>query len=345
MSTLLDDVTADGAAEPDTEAQAAAARVVRLPGPRELYDRWELQQWSVAKLDVSRDAERFAALRPFARAELLGALAELEIGEVCVTRTLSSLVDHAPAEADRIYLCTQMADEGRHVQFFQRYLYEAAAVDEADLAASGSLGRDSAYGNIFEPVLIAATENVRARAGEREAWFAALVQYHLLTEGVLAASGLRVLRALAKSCGLDALNEGLTNVARDETRHLTYGLAAARTGVESGYADIIGETYLGGLATAVEVLVNPERKTTAPVLRPALAARAAQIQFQWTVAYERMVKQLNLVGLHRLRDRADQAWQDAFDQVFARYRETWGADHPVPRARKLGLLDPVGSDH
>ena len=319
--TLRDEPGADG----DTPAGAGPAGY--LPSPRALYNRWEQQQWSVAKVRVQRDAPVWATLRPFARRELTDALAELEVGEVCVTRTLSSLVDHAPGDEDRIYLCTQMADEGRHVRFFQEYLTEAAGV-----ALDAELDAASAYGQLFEPRLYASTSRVRTADGDRAAWYTALVEYHLVTEGVLAASALRTTRLLARRFDLAALEEGLTNVARDESRHLTYGLAAARQGVESGYADVVTAAYLGGVELASRVMVNPHRRAVAPVLRAALLARARQLTGQWQMGLDRAVRQLRLIGLPHLRTEVETIWQAAQQRALEEYRERWDAVHPVVTA-------------
>src|ERR1041384_733078 len=87
------------------------ARAGRLPEPRALYNQWERQQWAIAKVDVARDRPQWDAMRPFARQELLASLNELEVGEVFVARTLSTLVGYAPSDADRLFLSTQVADE------------------------------------------------------------------------------------------------------------------------------------------------------------------------------------------------------------------------------------------
>lgn len=316
---ILDDTSGALAAAAETDASRTA-----LPTPRALYNRWEQQQWSVVDLRVERDAPVWAALRPFARQELADALAELEVGEVCVTRTLSSLVDHAPGDEDRIYLCTQMADEGRHVRFFQEYLTVAAGI-----ALDEELDAGSAYGQLFEPQLYASTGRVRQTGGDPAAWFEALVEYHLITEGVLAATALRSTRVLAKRFGLAALEEGLTNVARDESRHLTYGLAAARRGVDSGYADVVTRTYLAGVELAARVLVNPARRSVTPVMRAALVARANQLTSQWQLALDRAVRQLRLIGLPGLRGEVESAWRAAQGRALDEYQERWGTEHPV----------------
>ncbi|MFD8691974.1 hypothetical protein [Streptomyces sp. NPDC059651] len=313
--------------------------VVNLPSPAQLYDRWEQQQWSVADLAVEQDAERWSKLTPFVRKELLAALADLEIGEVSVTQTLSSLVDHAPTEEDRIYLCTQMADEARHVQFFKQYLLRAVGVTEADLAPDGDLGLASAYGNVFEPTLREATRLVREADGEPTVWFAGVVWYHLITEGVLAAAGLKGLRTFVRSLGgLPALETGLTNVTRDETRHLTYGLAATRLGAANGYAEVITETYWAGIDKTVEVLVNPRQRALTPMIPLALAQRAKQLTAQWNAARERVVRQTDLIGLGHLAAEAEQRFDAALERNLDLYEEVWSTKHPVRRAGRTGLV-------
>ena len=309
--------------DPDPAAAVTATRSP-LPSPLALYGRWEKSQWSVADVAVHRDAPAWAALLPFARHELTAALTELEVGEVCVTRTLSALVDHAPGDDDRIYLCTQMADEGRHVRFFQEYLTVAAGI-----ALDGRLEDASAYGQLFEPRLVASTSRVRERGGDPEAWYEALVGYHLITEGVLAAAALRTTRVLAQRYGLDALYDGLGNVARDESRHLTYGLSAARRGVQGGHAEPIARCYLSGVELAARVMVNPHRKAITPVMRVALAARVRQLTGQWQVGLDRAVRQLRLIELPHLRAEVEQRWAAAQRRALEEYRQRWGSEHPV----------------
>ncbi|CAA9256746.1 MAG: hypothetical protein AVDCRST_MAG41-2218 [uncultured Corynebacteriales bacterium] len=296
-----------------------------LPGALALYARWEKGQWSVGDVRVERDRETWAALRPFAERELGDALTELEVGEVCVTRTLSALVDHAPTDDDRIYLCTQLADEGRHVRFFQEYLTTAAGIE-----LDSALDEASAYGQLFEPQLVAATSRVRESGGDRGAWYEALVGYHLITEGVLAAAALRTTRVLAQRYGLHALHEGLGNVARDESRHLTYGLMAARRGVDDGeHRELIARCYLSGAELAARVMVNPHKKAITPVMTAALHARARQLTAQWQVGLDRAVRQLRLIGLPGLRDDVERSWSAAQRRALAEYRERWDTEHPV----------------
>lgn len=119
---LVPDITAD------LKAQPVSRRAERIATSADLYRRWEKQQWAVADVNPARDRERWGTLTTFMRGQMLGALAELEVGEVTVTHTLGSLIDSPPTEDDRIFLCTQLADEARHVKFFQTYLTDVCGI-------------------------------------------------------------------------------------------------------------------------------------------------------------------------------------------------------------------------
>ncbi|MCD0453479.1 ribonucleotide-diphosphate reductase subunit beta [Actinocorallia sp. API 0066] len=313
---------------PDITESPDAKPSGNLPTSKDLYYRWERQQWSVAALDLTKDQETWGTLRAFYRTELLNALTELEVGEVTVVETLSSLVDKAPTDDDRIYLSTQLADEGRHVRFFQTYLREAAGISGEGLADSAD------YTNHFAPELRRVTGAVWAK-GDRDSWYEALVYYHLVTEGVLAATALRTTRQLAKRLPLPALVEGLTNVTRDESRHVAFGMIAARDGVAAGYAEPVRRAYLHGLELGARVLVGPLRKQAVPAVKTALVFRAAQLRGGFEIARDRAVRQLAHIGLPDAVADAAEVWDTALERALDAYEEHWNTPHPVRAAGSL----------
>ncbi|GAA3627618.1 hypothetical protein GCM10022223_51150 [Kineosporia mesophila] len=304
-----------------------AARDSRLPEPRALYNQWEKQQWAIAQVNVRRDHEQWETLRPFARQELLGALNELETGEVFVSRTLSTLVGFAPSDPDRLFLSTQVADEARHAQFFQDYRLEAVGLEDA------ADDDDSAYAQLFEPTLRTSLEQVAATGGDVGWWHTAVVEYHLVTEGILAAAALHLTRRIARRFSLPALEEGLGNVIRDESRHFTYGLAVTRQAAEGPLRDRITQVYLNGVEASARIMVNPQRKSAAPVLRPALLQRAALLSTQWDLTRTRALRQLRLMGLPELREDAEKIWDRTLETALSEYADVWGTPHPVAAAR------------
>lgn len=315
----------------ETAPETAAAQPGRLATPADLYRRWERQQWAVAVVDPARDHPTWTALSDFSRTQLLGALAELEVGEVAVTHTLGALIDSPPAEDDRIFLCTQLADEARHVRFFQTYLEQGCGLRAEEVA--GTQPEASAdYAQVFAPELTRVTDAVRADHGDRESWYRALVYYHLVTEGVLAATALRTTRFLARRLRLAALEEGLTNVTRDESRHVSYGLRAAQDGVAHGFGDVVAQAHLEAVGPAAWVLIGPTRPNPVPAIPAALRSRAGQLQAGIEIARERLLKQLRLVGLPELTDDAARAWDHAVAAALDAYEERWSARHPIRAA-------------
>jgi ribonucleoside-diphosphate reductase beta chain len=112
----------DFRATSDPALQEAADRgEAHLLSYRELYELWERQQWAVQDLDFSRDRvdwhERIDAEEREAR---MYGLSSFFVGEQRVAAELGPIMRAVPDEDMRIFLCTQIADEARHVAFFDR---------------------------------------------------------------------------------------------------------------------------------------------------------------------------------------------------------------------------------
>ena len=105
----------------------------QAPRLRQLYELWERQQWATQDLDFSQDRidwhERIAPTRSASSActgsRLLHRRAEGH---------RRARPDHArrPTEEQRIFLSTQIADEARHVRFFDRFYEEVGVLEGAD---------------------------------------------------------------------------------------------------------------------------------------------------------------------------------------------------------------------
>ena len=99
---------------------------------RQLYELWERQQWAMQDIDFTQDRidwhERIDEDERFQR---MYGLSSFFIGEQRVAAELGPMMRAAPDEDMRIFLCTQIADEARHVAFFDRF-YSEVGVLEAD---------------------------------------------------------------------------------------------------------------------------------------------------------------------------------------------------------------------
>ena len=68
-------------------------------------------------------------------------LSSFFIGEQRVTDELGPMICAAPTEDMKIFLSTQIADEARHVRFFDRFYAEVGVLESDSLARRGSRRR------------------------------------------------------------------------------------------------------------------------------------------------------------------------------------------------------------
>src|SRR5919197_4245278 len=105
----------------------------KLLSYKELYLLWERQHWATQELDFSQDRidwhERIA---PEERYQRMYGLSGFFIGEQRVTDELGPIMRACPKEGQRIFLSTQIADEARHVRFFNRFYDEVGILEGAD---------------------------------------------------------------------------------------------------------------------------------------------------------------------------------------------------------------------
>src|SRR5713226_3983223 len=104
--------------------------LVHLPSYRELYNRWERQQWRTQDIDFVPDRIQWEGLPDEEREEHLAGLAAFFQGEASVTDALAPYVIAMPDEEMRFYITTQLVDETRHTVFFDRFFREVLQIDE-----------------------------------------------------------------------------------------------------------------------------------------------------------------------------------------------------------------------
>src|SRR5690348_5936390 len=110
--------------------------LVHLPTYRELYYRWERQQWSAQEIDFAADRAQWDAMSDDERETRIYGLSAFFKGEECVTNTLAPYVTAMPDDEKRIFLTTQLVDEARHTVFFARFFNEALGMDEGRLEST-----------------------------------------------------------------------------------------------------------------------------------------------------------------------------------------------------------------
>src|SRR5438874_3327695 len=230
-----------------------------------LYRRWEKQQWAVSDLDFSQDKADWLSLPEGIRQVTQNTMTLFFIGEQAVTDTLAPLLHAAPREDERIFLATQIADEARHTVCFQRFFEEVLGVGGGLHAALDAINPRATEGfrRIFEHQLRDAMDLVRREPENEQAWVEGVVTYHLIIEGYLAITGQRSLLRTLRNVGLmPGFRAGFTAVARDESRHIGFGVLALRRRVAADPATgrAIALKVLDLLDPAVRTVVSPDRK-------------------------------------------------------------------------------------
>ncbi len=231
---------------------------------RELYLLWERQQWRTQDLDFRQDAIDWRQrVAPRDRFNQVYGTAVFFAGEQRVTSELGPMMRASPDEEMRIFLCTQIADEARHVAFFDRFHAEVGVLGSDGLSArleqaSGYLSEG--FHRLFDEMLARRIDRL-ARAPEDLATLVeAVTLYHMVIEGVLALTGQYVIITFNERAGtLPAFVEGFQKVARDEHRHLAFGarFLCDVSQADHKYRRAVERTLSESLPVADSVLIPP----------------------------------------------------------------------------------------
>ena len=215
----------------DPALQESADRgEAKLLDYRQLYELWERQQWATQDLDFARDRIDWQErIPPEERFQRMYGLSGFFIGEQRVTDELGPIMRAAPTEEQRIFLSTQIADEARHVRFFNRFYEEVGVLEGADdlaarLAATEEHLNDS-FGELFDGMLKARVDRLAGDPENTELLVECVTLYHMIIEGALALTGQHfIIEYNEEQNTLPAFVEGFQNVARDEHRHIAFGV-------------------------------------------------------------------------------------------------------------------------
>ena len=150
------------------------------------------------------------------------------IGEQRVTDELGPIMRACPTEEQRIFLSTQIADEARHVRFFNRFYDEVGVLDGTDGLADRLRATEEhlneAFGELFDGMLHTRVDRLAAEPEDTVALVEAITLYHMVIEGVLALTGQHFIIGYNEEVGtLPGFVEGFGKVARDEHRHIAFG--------------------------------------------------------------------------------------------------------------------------
>ena len=182
----------------------------------------KLGTWDPQAIDFSRDRPDWESFTDVERDFLLRTLSLFQAGEEGVTSDLLPLIMAVADEGrleEEMFLTSFLWEEAKHVEFFRRWLDDVARAKD-DLAHYMT----PSYKHLF---LVELPQALNALKTDRstEAQIRASVTYNMIIEGVLAETGYHGFRlSLEANHKLPGLLEGIRLLARDESRHIRYGV-------------------------------------------------------------------------------------------------------------------------
>jgi ribonucleoside-diphosphate reductase beta chain len=236
---------------------------VNLLSYSQLYELWERQQWRTQDLDFTQDRIDWHGFPEEERFQRMYGLSSFFIGEQKVADELGPMMRAAPTEEMRIFLCTQIADEARHVAFFNRFYDEVGVLESDNL--QDRLEETSAHLNpqfnvLFDEMLKGRVDRLARAPEDLETLVEAITLYHMIIEGMLALTGQHFIISYNEENGtLPGFVEGFNNVARDEHRHVAFGARFLRemADADSRYREAIQRTLVECGPAADGVLTPP----------------------------------------------------------------------------------------
>jgi ribonucleoside-diphosphate reductase beta chain len=186
-----------------------------------LYEKAKrLGVWNPGEIDFTQDRADWQELSDERRTAIIRLTTRFVTGEEAVTLDLLPLVMVIATEGrleEELFLTTFLFEEGKHTDFFSRWLHEVA--DDPPLPEA-----PAPYRQLFDVELqgsMAALLEDRSPAAVARA----SVTYNMIVEGVLAETGYQsYYQSLAVNDLMPGLCEGLVHIKRDESRHIAYGV-------------------------------------------------------------------------------------------------------------------------
>ena len=242
--------------------------IENMPSYMDLYRRWESQQWSVGDLDFTLDRQDWLEASDLDKKATLWSHRLFFNGEERVTATLAPFVWAAPSPEIEIFLSTQMVDEARHTVFFDRWWREVVGTDAKDLKdllIEIRPDTNEGYNTLFYDRLPSAAQRMASNPKDFDAFVEGVTIYHIIVEATIALTGQRFeLESMRELGSTDrGFYRGFTAVARDESRHVSFGIKVLQEAVREDpkrFAPLIQRTLVECLPLVAGTLDPPDPK-------------------------------------------------------------------------------------
>jgi ribonucleoside-diphosphate reductase beta chain len=289
----------DGAST-DPGDPGAGRRRGGLMSYQELYALWERQNWRAHELDFSVDREQWLATPSEAQRHTAFSVGSFYVGEERVTADLAPFLLAAPSGEVEAFLATQLVDEMRHAVFFDRWTAEVMAVEAGDLRGRlETIEREmltlKPWHFLFDDSLREIANRIKDRPDDLELFVEGIVTYHMVTEGVLAMPGQRIMIQYTDEHGLyPGFNQGFRLVERDEHRHIAFGVRFLKDVCEERpeMRAVVLRRLEELLPRAAEVFVPPEADDPADFV--SYGHHSSQV---YGFAYQALKRRMSMIGV------------------------------------------------
>jgi ribonucleoside-diphosphate reductase beta chain len=194
----------------------------------QLYALWERQNWRAHELDFSIDREHWLVSPAESQRHTAFSIGSFYVGEERVTADLAPFLLAAPSGEIEAFLATQLVDEMRHAIFFDRWASEVMGLESGSFRARLKEIEDRMLGPwrfLFDDSLRDIADRIKAKPDDLQLFVEGIVTYHMVTEGVLAMPGQRIMIEYTRDHELyPGFNEGFRLVEQDEHRHIAFGV-------------------------------------------------------------------------------------------------------------------------
>ena len=237
------------------------------------------RHWDPGEIDLERDVENLTAFVEEAREEadepddpqqwyrLIAGIAKFGAGEDAVTEDLAPLACVLEDIDDQLFLTTQLYEEAKHADFFDRYWREVIWPVEDAMGWERSDPRDDLWFN--EPYHELFDRNKKAQyrlltEDTPENRAKAYCHYHLTVEGILAQTGYYGMQTsfggeFEELPHLPGLVEGFTKIRSDEGRHVGFGMSQLKKLIAEGVDPALIDETVEELLPLVQGITEDER--------------------------------------------------------------------------------------
>jgi ribonucleoside-diphosphate reductase beta chain len=246
------------------------------------------RHWDPAAIDLAVDRDRVADLDPVAFDQLRTLLALFGAGEESVTEDLAPLAVVLEDVNDQLFLTTQLYEEGKHAEFFDRYWREVVHAAEDARGLDPTRPTDDrwfsdAYVELFDRNEAAMLRLLDDDTPENRA--RAYCHYHLTIEGILAQTGYYGAQSAFSGDAehlpaLPGLVQGFAKIRGDEGRHVGFGMAKLQALVaDHGVEPSLLHELTGDLSVLVQEALGATRPDDPE------SAQAVEVREQDLVTY------------------------------------------------------------